>query len=80
MHAGITKSGRSHLYMGALSALTKIRETQSHQVFQGPCLSIILKAERTHDLDRDSETVITESTGVLETGFPFAVKQPVSSP
>lgn len=65
--------------MGFLSAYTKIRETQSHQVFQGLCLSIILKAEPSDSLDRDSETAIIQIRGVLETGFPFAVKQSVSS-
>lgn len=42
-------------------------------------LSIILKTEPTNNLDRDSETTITQSLGVLETAFPFAVKQSASS-
>lgn len=48
-------------------------------MFQGLCLSITLKAEPRDSLDRDSETAIKQSRGVLETGFPFAVKQPVCS-
>lgn len=57
--------------MGILPACTKIRETQSHQVFQGLCLSIILKAEPSDSLDRGSETAIIRSRGVLEAGFPL---------
>lgn len=77
MHAGIAKSGRPYLYMGALSAFTK--KTLSHQVFQGPCPSSILRAEHTHNLDRDSEVAILQSMGELETCFPFAMEQSVSS-
>lgn len=79
MHAGIAKSGIPYLYMGVLSAFTKIRKTWSHQVFQGPCLSSILRAEPTHDLDGDSESAILQSVGELETGFPFAMEQSLSS-
>lgn len=59
--------------------LLKKKKTRSHQVFQGPCLSSILRAEHTHNLDRDSEAAILQSMGELETCFPFAMEQSVSS-